>query len=79
MYQYGEITYFVTFKLFLACQLCFFIQLDLKKKVTRENLNFTDDSRLNHRLFQETVARNNQSSGLRTQTYFRSSLLSTRK
>ena len=41
MYQYGEITYFVTFKLFLACQLCFFIQLDLKKKVTRENLNFT--------------------------------------
>ena len=46
MYQYGEITYFVTFQLFLACQLCFFIQLDLKKKVTRENFNFTDDGRL---------------------------------
>ena len=79
MYQYGVITYFVTFQLFLACQLCFFIQLDLKKTVTREKFNFSDDGKLNHRLLHEIVARNNQPSGLRTQTDFWSSFLSTRK
>ena len=50
-----------------------------EKKVTREKFNFSDDGKLNHRLLHEIVARNNQSSGLRTQTDFWSSFLSTRK
>ena len=50
-----------------------------EKKVTREKFNFSDDGELNHRLLHEIVARNNQSSGLRAQTDFWSSFLSTRK